>query len=469
LRSANGAAQAMAADSGEGHPFRMRVRVIGATLLGASGVTGVALAGNLDSYYMSAEAALQGGAITADSRDGGAMWYNPAGLGEIPGLRLDVGANAFRLSFGGVPDLEATGKDPEITRLRTINFISVPVSMTLTHRFGDLGVGFGLFVPTNDSSYLRTQLKERSETGDHAIELGLDAHSTLTDYFIGPSVGWKIGREVSVGMSLFVNYRTELGVSAVEGNVIDPDGSVDAAFVDHETDDWQQIGAQGVFGIQIHPDRFWAAGITLRTPVLRLYQVRQQIRTLLTTENGQRPEPSNRFDETSGLDAEIIAPSRVHLGLSRRFELWHVSLEANYQFPFEEGENQIELLAVANARAGLRYQWSRTLRVGGGLYTDRSPTQAKTFTDNGLNYYGLTIAGELSTPYETIKKGDETFTRPRGLVFATGVALSYAAGFGRVVRADVVTSETAAIEIQEVPTRAVDHELILHVTSSLGE
>jgi hypothetical protein len=447
----------------------MRVRVIGVALLAASSASGVALAGNLDSYYMSGEAALQAGAITADTRDGGAMWYNPAGLGDIAGLRLDVGANAFRLSFGGVPDLDAAGEDPEVTHLRTINFISIPASMTLTHRFGDVGVGFGLFVPTTDSSTIRTEIEERSASGDHTIELGLDAHSTITDYFVGPSFGFKISPEVSVGASLFVNYRTDLGVSTVEGSVTDRNGDVDAAFVAHETDDWQQIGAQAVFGIKLHPGRRWAAGIALRTPVLRLYQVRQRISALLRAEEGERPAPTNRFGDVAGFDAELISPSRVQLGLSRDFAPWHVALEANYQFPFEDGENQIELHAVANARAGLRYQWSRTFRVGGGLYTDRSPTVAKSFTENGLDYYGITIAGELSTPYGTIKKGHETFARPRGLVFATGLALSYAAGFGRVVRADVVTSESAAIGIEEVPTRAVDHELILHITSSLGE
>jgi hypothetical protein len=459
----------VAASAAEGHPLGMRVRVAGAVLVAVSSASGGALAGNLDSYYMSGEAALQAGAITADTRDGAAAWYNPAGLGEIAGLRLDVGANAFRLSFGGVPDLDATGKDPEVTRLRSINFISVPVSMTLTYRFGEVGVGFGLFVPNDDSAYLRTQLREKAETGDHSIELGLDSRSTLTDYFVGPSFGLKISPELSFGASLFVNYRTELGVSMVEGNVVDGEGDVDAAFMNHETGDWQQIGAQAVFGIQLHPDRRWAAGITLRTPVLRLYQVRQKVSSLLVTQNGERPEATNRFEDEAGLDAEIISPSRVHLGLSRRFTRWHVALEANYQFPFEDKEDEIDLHAVANARAGGRYQWSRTLRVGGGLYTDRTPTEAKNFTDNGLNYYGITLAGELSTPYETIKKGDETFARPRGLVFATGVALSYAAGFGRVVRADVVTSESAPIDVQEVPTHAVDHELILHVTSSLGE
>jgi hypothetical protein len=448
----------------------MKTRAVSASLVAAISLTPPALAGNQDSYYMSGQAALQAGAVTADARGGGAVWYNPAGLAEIRGLRLDVGANAFRLDFGGVPDLDPIdAKNAEITRLRSINFGSVPAAMTLTHRFGDVGVGFGLFVPTDDTMYLRSQIKETTESKSRAAELGLDAHSSLSDYYLGPAVGLRLGSGVSIGASVFANYETSLGTSVVEGNIADGEGALDAAFADHETDDWQQVGAQAVFGVQIHPDRYFSAGLTIRTPVVRLYQVRQRVSVRLVAEHEERPVATNAFDETSGFDAEVIAPTRVQLGLSRSFGRWHVSAEANYLFPFEDSEQQIETLATANARAGLRYELSPTFKIGGGLYTDRATTDPKNFTQTGLDYYGLTLGGELSTPYETVQKGDETFDPPRGLVFATGVALSYAAGFGRVVRADVVTSEDASLTIVEVPTRAVAHELILHITSSFAE
>ncbi len=398
----------------------MRVRVIGVALLAASSVSGGVCAGNLDSYYMSGEAALQGGAITADARDGGAMWYNPAGLGDIAGLRLDVGANAFRLSLGGVPDLDATGEDQEITRLRTINFISIPASMTLTHRFGDVGVGFGLFVPVTDSSTIRTQLKERSASGDHAIELGLDAHSTLTDYFVGPSFGWKVSPEVSVGASLFANYRTDLGVSMVEGNVIDRDGEVEAAFVDHETDDWQQIGAQAVFGVKLHPGRHWAAGITLRTPVLRLYQVRQKV--------ARSSDPSTARGPCRPIGSRTPRASR-RSSSPLRGSIWGSagssrSGTARWRrtTSFRSRTTRTRSSSTPWRTCAPGYAISGRAPSGWveGSTPDRSPTEAKSFTENGLNYYGITVAGELATPYETIKKGDETFVRPRGLVFATG-------------------------------------------------
>ncbi|HVJ15325.1 MAG TPA: hypothetical protein VM686_07790 [Polyangiaceae bacterium] len=445
----------------------MRVRPAALALVVASGATQASLASNLDNYYMSSEAALQAGAITADARGGGALWYNPAGLATISGLRLDVSVNALRLTLGGEADIESTDANVTIKRLPMMNLASVPAAVTLTRKFGDVGLGLGMFVPLDQTAFLRTQLRGRSTGGDGDIELGVDAHSTMADYFVGPGLGWRFSREVSLGASLFVNYRTELESAAVGGNVV-PDNGERGALLVHETIDWQQIGTQLVCGLELHPDRKWAAGLTLRLPVVRLYQVRQNVDMQLVSVGGMI-ETENTFDEKSGWDAHVIAPPRVHIGLSRRFEAWHAALEANYQFPFSDEEQPRRLLAVANLRAGLRHQISPTLRVGGGLFSDRSPYDPKAFTDRALNFYGITLGGELSTPYMTVQKGDQAFTAPKALVFATGVALSYAVGVGRVVRADVVSAVPAELELREVPARMVAHELTLHIAATLGE
>jgi hypothetical protein len=80
-----------------------------------------ALAGNLDAFYLSGDAALQGGAITATARGGGATYYNPAGLAELPGLRLDVSVNAVAVRLGGHPDVDATVPGTKIERLTTLD------------------------------------------------------------------------------------------------------------------------------------------------------------------------------------------------------------------------------------------------------------------------------------------------------------------------------------------------------------
>ena len=87
----------------------MQSRTARLAFLAASALPAASFGANLDGYYMDSNAALQAGAISADATGGGAVWYNPAGLATISGLRLDASATALRLSLGGVPSLDATG------------------------------------------------------------------------------------------------------------------------------------------------------------------------------------------------------------------------------------------------------------------------------------------------------------------------------------------------------------------------
>ena len=445
--------------------MRFRAAAVAVLVVGAFART--LHAGNLDGYYMGSQAALQAGAVTADATGGAAVWYNPSGLSEIEGLRLDASANAFRLSLGAVPDLETTDGDTSVTRLRTVNLATVPSSLTLTRRFGDVGVGIGVFVPAMDSTNLRSRIRG-TLADEGASELGVDSQTMRSDYYVGPGFGWRVSPALNLGASLLVLYRSELSTSLVEASVAFDDGSPVLALVEHQTDDWQQIGVQGVLGLKLHPGRHWASGITLRLPVVRLYQMRQTVSVYQHVLAGD-VEKSSDFDQLDGFETLVMAPARVHLGLSRRLQLWHFALEANYQFPLSNDELRQDMVPVANVRAGVRRELSRSFRLGGGLYTDRSPIDARAFAERALDYYGVTFGGELATPYETVQKRSQTFPEPRPLVFATAVALSYAVGLGDIVRADVSIDDANALEVHEAPTRAVAHEIVLHVSSTLGE
>src|SRR5688572_11088713 len=105
-----------------------------------------ARAGNLDAFYLSGDAALQGGAITADVQGGGAVWYDPGGLAYITGLRLDVGVNGSAIRFGGTANLARPPPGTEVTRLTQLDLNVVPTALTVTRRFGPFGTAIGIFV-----------------------------------------------------------------------------------------------------------------------------------------------------------------------------------------------------------------------------------------------------------------------------------------------------------------------------------
>ncbi len=426
-----------------------------------------ARAGNVDSFYMSGESALQGGAITADSRGGGAIWNNPAGLSKLPELRLDVGINAVSLKIGGQPEIAAAG-DAHVTRLTTFNLNIIPAGLTLTHRFGALGVGLGVFVPEQRQTFLRTQLEQRETSNQAASSLGYDAYDRVQQYAAGPSLGFAVTKQLALGASLLVTYRNQLRVEGVDLGLGQSAGF--ASVTSHESLDWQQLGAQLVLGLQLHPTKQHSIGFTLRFPALSIYELRQSVQIETSAVDGAaRPERFNSFDENLGFTSTaFVAPLRCHLGISRTLGATRVALEASYQAPIHNDDLELDWVPMVNTRLGARHQLSDTLALGGGLFTDRSPVRrASRFGESTLDFYGATLALDAATHYRVIPQHDAD-SGERGMRFGTTFALTYAIGFGEVVRATVGGRGVGTTLTQEA-TPAIAHEILFHLGSSLGE
>jgi hypothetical protein len=133
-----------------------------------------AAAGNLDSFSLGNDAALQGGAITADVSGGGAAWYKPAGLARLPGLRLDAGASAYVLRFGGAPDIDAVGEGAQEKHLTTL---SCPAGSPSSTRRATWGWGFGVFVPNQHTLFSRTRAERPIDASGLGVDLAADAHA----------------------------------------------------------------------------------------------------------------------------------------------------------------------------------------------------------------------------------------------------------------------------------------------------
>jgi len=432
-------------------------------------LTGLARAQNVDSFYLSGDAALQGGAITADARGGGSIWYNPAGLAELRGLRFDVNVSAYALGFGGHPDLEATRPGTTITRLTVLDLRAVPAAMSLTKRFGNVGVGFGMFVPNEAASYLRTRIQQPAADGYPAVDFGVHVDSSEEDYFGGPGFGISLGPAVDIGGSLFVHYRTQLVVSAVDA-AIDAGEYGSVAVTSHQLFDSIQIGWQPVFGVQIHPQKQWQLGITLRMPSFLVYQILQTI--VAETSNSSVGEDAHHsdFQDTTGFSSSLAKPPRAHVGFSYDFGQTRMALETSYQFPLYNEDLHQDMAPLFNARVGGKHAFKDKLQVGGGLFTNLSATrQATQFGESKIDYFGVTAALHLGTPYEVAKRGGQTL-RPFGFLnFGSTVALSYSLGVGKVVRAQVGLGGDSTDLYREVQADVVAHELVFTWASSISE
>lgn len=429
----------------------------------------VARAGNADPFYLGSGAAVQAGAITADAEGGGAIWYNPAGLARLPSLRLDVSMNAYSLRLGGHPDLEA-GPNGKVTRLTTPDYNIVPSAFTLTSRLGHVGLGLGIFVPVQQTVFLRTHIVEPPAGEVPGVDFGVDVYGRLQEYFVGPALAWSLAPGVDVGGSLLVHYRNELGLVAVDTSVSVPE----SATVDqtaHNTLDWQQIGLALVLGVQLQATRHWRLGFTLRLPSLRLYQVQQTVNVQTLGVDPTGPvQHTSEFDEISEFSLSTLTPGRFHVGTSKEFGPTRLALDLSYQAPHRNSEQGEDFAPTLNARLGVRHQITKTFALGGGLFTDRSPErEARNFGDTRIHYYGVTLAVDSGTPYKVVDRGGKKLDPPGGLIFGTTVGLSYAYGIGDIVRAQVGSDPETGLGIEEVSTEVIAHEFTIHLGSTLSE
>lgn len=465
-RSRSRRAQTWRSRGTEGGPASFCLLLV-ATVVAAAGD---ARAGNLDAFYLAGDAALQAGAITADARGGGALWYNPAGLAFLGGTRLDVTVNGYALRFGGQADFDPPTADSEVARLSRLDLNVVPTALTLTHRFGNVGVGIGAFVPSQATSVLRTRVQTPATSTTDAVDFVYDSYARFQNYHFGAGFGYTPLTDLSLGLSMFVKYQTNLendNVSLVLGEQANPQ----VAGSTHQSLDTVQFGLEFVLGGIWHVADDWNVGLSVRTPAFRLGELVQHVETSQIAGGSGALDVSTVFSESLDVGASVISPARINTGLSHEWdEKTRIAVEASLLLPFQDESVGIDIRPTWNVRAGVRRQMGPLWALGGGLFTDRSPKPTPTeFQESQLNFYGATAAVELATIFGIHSKNGKPFEHAKPLVFATSIALSYALGVGTIVRAEVDAPPGGGVSLNPLPADVFAHEFTLHLGTNVME
>lgn len=425
-------------------------------------------AGNADAFYLSGEAGMQAGAIVADSRGGGSVWYNPAGLASLSGTRLDVNVSAYAINFGAEADFDSTLPRAEETRLTLSDINVVPAALALTRRFGKVGVGVGIFVPTQSVVALRTYLEAPPDEEGTALQFGYDSTVRVQEYHLGPGIGWDPIENLSVGASLLVNYRTHYESVDVSSTI--EDGGESYSSSNHWAVDSIGVGLEMVLGAQLQLTPRWRVGAVVRTPAVRLAQVHELVETELSASSTGELHESMVFDEAFDIGTQLLTPFRFHLGVSHELESLRASAEGSVTLPLENNLAGISQRLTWNARFGLRGNVAPAWTLGGGLFTDRSPSKAPTqFQEHQINYYGATVALAWLNPYGVYSRDGVTMDEPTSLIFGTSVAFSYAVGVGDLVSAEVGPDPAGGLLTTSITSDVVAHEFSLHISSTISE
>ncbi len=167
-------------------------------------------AGNDDTYFMSGEAALMGGAVVALGQGAGMVWYNPAGLGAIHRSQYDLtlsgGAHQRRIVPGGLRLTVPGAMGPVELRsdLDGSRGTTIAPSSVYARRFGSVTIAGGFFTSRDD--VIRLSASSRRTDGGEVVSL-FDLDIAETRYHIGGGLGFELmGGMLKLGASVFVVY-----------------------------------------------------------------------------------------------------------------------------------------------------------------------------------------------------------------------------------------------------------------------
>ncbi|MFO0662943.1 MAG: outer membrane protein transport protein [Polyangiaceae bacterium] len=452
---------------------RLTALLVAAWLLGSSR----AYAETGDAFYFSSNAALSAGAVTADTRDIGAVWYNPAGLAGSIDNQISLSGFVYGLRLRSLPDV-LRSKLPGGYRsasLESSNIFSVPNATVYARRItDDVSVGFGIYVTERDTrtAWTSDRYSVSREQGGLSypanVRQHLDTSLDHTKYALGPAVGWRLTPNFRVGASVFVTYTQRTVTTGYQVDVTQADAqnpSVDFLMRQNRISS-TEAGVVSTLGIQWDATPTWRFGLTLRMPEHRFHQTSEGE---FVTGSG-REAPGDDDDaklSTVPADASGVSglkvPPRIVLAASHRFRSGAiVSVEGDYRPALRSAATSVVYRNVGNVRVGFRAPLGKQFVLGAGAFTDRDQLRLlDAFTSEQIDRYGGTVGVTLLTPFST---RDEA-KRDGSLVLATTVALRYAAGLGQVRGIDLdLASQTSTLRT----FRVTYHELLPFIGTSIS-
>ncbi len=430
--------------------------------------------------FYGAEASMTAASNMALVRQGGAVWYNPAGLDGPDGNRFDVSASAFVLRVRDFSDVVRTRLPSGLHKINALTFDIVPIPSALVYyrRLSKRWTGAIAVLVTQADSYAiggRVESTEQFPGHPNPVEVsgsGSISYASQT-YRIGPVFAAKVTPRFRIGFGFYLIYQTLKDSSHLLFQAEDgPTGSV--AFIQSLSQRrFSWFGGQLSFGLQWNVAAGLHLGLTLRSPALAALRFGSvNLATSAISSGSAFPGP--QFVETvppKRVQGEGLAlePGQLILGMAYRFRKFWLGLEVEVSHALWLKAFETHYKWNLNARVGGRFWIRDKFSVGFGLFTDRSPKRELSdwlISDSYTDYYGVVCGFEWRSIYH-IRKGAQNHR----LLMRTTITVRYAVGPGKLAAMDHGPAEATMQEMARLgvdPRDTLFHALSLQISASLS-
>ncbi|OGR35708.1 MAG: hypothetical protein A2051_09520 [Desulfovibrionales bacterium GWA2_65_9] len=267
---------------------KARLSLCVATLLSLLCLPGVALAGGFALYEYGARANAMGGATIALADDASAVAYNPAGITQMPGTRIMLGATAI----APTADVRA-GADSKTT---TQANIYTPPHAYLVHQAGERAwLGIGIFSRFGVGTQYGYEWAGRTKV----------YRSELQTFSLAPNLALKLTDSLSIAFGPELMYSSadlRTRPTSTTDQMINVDG----------------FGFGGQFAVHYKFDDQWSAGFTYHTSQKH-------------TDKGKVKFTENALMQDGNIAMSLTLPASYSLGIAYKpNSKWKVEADAIY-------------------------------------------------------------------------------------------------------------------------------------------
>lgn len=394
---------------------------------------------NYQQYIIGDRASGMGGAVCAIAEAIDACYNNPAGLAQMRNNSVSLSASLYGFDRYGADDALYPNEN-----LRTDSFLTIPSCMGTVFNMGtNATVAFAVLVPNKNSISEIVGLWDEQ----HFYNFYID-DQTL---WAGPSLGYQLLPELSIGASIFGVYRT---YSCFENVYI---GNYD--YSEAYNLKYSNVGLLSLLGAQYRPDDRWNFGMTFQTPSMNLWgDGKFETHEALAQDLYQ----DSSVNYAEDMDSDNHIPAKITAGVGwQKPKNYAFEADVSYHLPtsftrlegvFETGDEAIVNVrreSVVDTNIGAEYYILGTYPVRGGFFTSLSSAPDLDVTETGspaqIDLYGLTTSVGVEKERVTMNLG-----------------LSYAFGYGK----DFGWSTSDDDELDVTIVEAKENHLFLFLTTS---